>query len=86
MWLEISNFDFYQIFYQISNLLRTEGKITRKEPAPRGSRKNKNGIDPGTLIEQISIKYDNYNSAAMSSTDKYVFLIRRIGEIIICSF
>jgi hypothetical protein len=56
------------------------GKITRKEPAPTGSRKNKNGIDPGTLIEQIPIKYDNYNSAAMSSTDKYVFRIRRIGD------
>lgn len=56
------------------------GKITRKEPAPGGSRKNKNSIDPGTLIEQIPIKYDNYNSATMSSTDKYVFRIRRIGD------
>jgi hypothetical protein len=56
------------------------GKITRNEPAPRSSRKNKNGPDPGTLIEQIPIKYDNYNSALIQKSDKYVFRIRRIGD------
>lgn len=56
------------------------GQITRKEPAPRGSRRNKDGPEPGTLIEQVPIMYDNYTSNATSSQEKYVFRIRRIGD------
>lgn len=56
------------------------GRVIRTEPSPKDSRSYKTFPDPGTLVEQAPIKYDNYSSATNSPVEDYVFRIRRIGD------
>jgi hypothetical protein len=56
------------------------GRIVRTEASPRNSRGAKSYPDPGTLVEQAPIEYDNRNSAKSSLIEDYVFRIRRIGD------
>jgi hypothetical protein len=56
------------------------GRIVRTEASPKNSRGAKSYPDPGTLVEQAPIKYDNRNSVKSSLIEDYVFRIRRIGD------
>lgn len=56
------------------------GRIVRTEASPKSSRRFKSYLDPGTLVEQAPIKYDNCNSGKSSMIEDYVFRIRRIGD------
>jgi hypothetical protein len=51
------------------------GRIIRTDPSPRAQ--NRHYADPGTLIEQAPIKYENNFNP---DTDGFVFRIRRIGD------
>lgn len=56
------------------------GRIVRTEASPKNSRGARSHPDPGTLVEQAPIKYDNRNSVKSSLMEDYVFRIRRIGD------
>ena len=56
------------------------GRIVKTEASPKNSRGSKCYPDPGTLVEQAPIRYDNRNSVKSSVIEDYVFRIRRIGD------